>query len=108
MKSQLTYSVIAMPFAVYFGMSASTTRAQPAPLASLCTDAKADVALLQSAANGLGNSVAANIATFKGEVASSFSLAHMFDLSHPVTLNASVGYSQEGSAGFRMGVGGEF
>lgn len=51
---------------------------------------------------------ATNVATFKGEMATSFSLAHRFDTAIPVSFNASVGYAPGGAAGVRMGMSGEF
>lgn len=51
---------------------------------------------------------AGNVAAFKGEMATSFAMAHTFDASYPVTFNASVGYAPGGSAGVRMGLSGEF
>ncbi len=51
---------------------------------------------------------ATNVAAFKGEMATSFAVAHTFDASYPVTFNASVGYAPGGSAGVRMGLSGEF
>jgi len=51
---------------------------------------------------------ATNVAAFKGEMATSFALAHTFDTSYPVTFNASLGYAPGGSAGVRMGLSGEF
>lgn len=49
-----------------------------------------------------------NVAAYKGEVATSFGVAHMFDTSYPVVLDAAVGYSPGGSAGVRVGLSGEF
>jgi trimeric autotransporter adhesin len=49
-----------------------------------------------------------NVATYHGEVATSFAVAHMFDTNYPVILDASVGYSPGGDAGVRVGLAGEF
>ncbi|MDE1158314.1 MAG: hypothetical protein PW791_08550 [Neorhizobium sp.] len=49
-----------------------------------------------------------NLAAYKGEVATSFSVAHMFDAEYPVVVNASVGYAPGGPAGVRVGLSGEF
>lgn len=51
---------------------------------------------------------ATNVSSFKGEMATSFAVAHTFDTSYPVTFNASLGYAPGGSAGVRMGLSGEF
>jgi trimeric autotransporter adhesin len=55
-----------------------------------------------------GTSWATNLATYHGEIATSFAVAHMFDTDYPVILDASVGYSPGGSAGVRVGLAGEF
>ncbi|MDW5314364.1 hypothetical protein [Rhizobium sp. PL01] len=51
---------------------------------------------------------AANMATYHGEVAGSFSLAHTLDLTIPVTLNGAVSVSPGTSPGVRVGLAGEF
>jgi autotransporter adhesin len=49
-----------------------------------------------------------NLAGYRGEMATSFAVAHMFDSNYPVIFDASVGYSPGGSAGVRVGLSGEF
>ena len=51
---------------------------------------------------------AANMATFHGEVAGSFSLAHTLDLTIPVTVNGAISVAAGTAPGVRLGVAGEF
>lgn len=51
---------------------------------------------------------ATNVATYAGEFATSFAVAHMLDVEYPVVLNGSLGYSPGGSVGVQVGVNGEF
>ncbi|WP_313612650.1 hypothetical protein [Agrobacterium sp.] len=51
---------------------------------------------------------ATNVATYGGEFATSFAVAHMLDVEYPVVLNGSLGYAPGGSVGVQLGVNGEF
>lgn len=51
---------------------------------------------------------ATNVATYAGEFATSFAVAHMLDVEYPVVLNGSLGYAPGGSVGVQLGVNGEF
>ena len=51
---------------------------------------------------------AGNTATFRGEWAAGFSMAHRFDLPVPVAINAGVSLAGNGFGGARLGLSGEF
>lgn len=51
---------------------------------------------------------ATNVATYGGEFATSFAVAHMLDVEYPVVVNGSLGYAPGGSVGVQLGVNGEF
>jgi trimeric autotransporter adhesin len=49
-----------------------------------------------------------NVATYRGEMSTSFAVAHMLDTNYPVVLDASVGYAPGDTPGVRVGISGEF
>jgi trimeric autotransporter adhesin len=51
---------------------------------------------------------AANGATFKGEWASGFAVAHRLDTPIPVAVTAGYSYGEAAGHGVRMGLAGEF
>jgi autotransporter adhesin len=51
---------------------------------------------------------ATNVASFSGQMAGSFAVAHRIDIDYPLTVSAALGYSPGAPAGVRLGVAGEF
>lgn len=51
---------------------------------------------------------ATNVATYSGEFATSFAVAHMLDVDYPLVVNGSLGYAPGGSVGVQVGMNGEF
>lgn len=51
---------------------------------------------------------ATNVASFAGQMAGSFAVAHRVDIDYPLTVSAALGYSPGAPAGVRVGVAGEF
>jgi len=51
---------------------------------------------------------ATNFASFSGQVAGSFAVAHRVDMDYPLILSAALGYSPGAPAGVRVGLAGEF